>query len=214
MKIIPVTTLFIIGILSAASILADQQAYISENDALRAAEMLNPGAVLRAYCEPCGDDAAEDIKIKSVEAVATGYQTYWEVLVNGSGIDLAYTYVDFDGRWQNMAIVFGLEVSDVPQFLDGEEMTAEEDQAMAKRRFKEVEIEMETVLADASSDLDKQSHKLLIDSQRAWLTYRDVMVEYEITIIDHEGEVERAQYFILERLTRQRIKDLDRSQYQ
>jgi hypothetical protein len=60
MKISIGTTLFVIGILATGSILADQQAYISENDALGAAEMLSPGATLRAYCEPCGDAEAAD----------------------------------------------------------------------------------------------------------------------------------------------------------
>jgi len=214
MKINRLTALLIAAILVSGALLADQQAYISESNALRAAELLVPGTELQSFCEPCGDLEPADVAITSVEAVATGYESFWEVLVNGTGIDLAYTYIAYEGHWQNMAMILGLEVSDVSRFIGSGATTVEEDLAMTRTRFEGVEMEMEAVLDEASINLDEQTRRLLEKSQSTWFRYREAMVEYEITMIDHEGEIERARYFILERLTRQRIKDLDRSRYQ
>lgn len=133
MKINRLTALLIAAILVSGALLADQQAYISESNALRAAELLVPGTELQSFCEPCGDLEPADVAITSVEAVATGYESFWEVLVNGTGIDLAYTYIAYEGHWQNMAMILGLEVSDVSRFIGSGATTVEEDRSPCTR---------------------------------------------------------------------------------
>lgn len=97
--------------------LADQAAYISESYAVHASELLKDSTAIRQFCAPCGDSAATPVTVHSVEAADTGNDGYWEVRVNGQGVDLAYTYYFSGGKWANVAMAVGLKVSDVPEFI-------------------------------------------------------------------------------------------------
>ncbi len=110
----------IILTLFAITALADQAAYITKEQAEKAAAFLKDKKQIRHYCNPCDDkgDRVEDIS--TVEAVAVAdSKPYWEVLVNGKGIDLAYVYYkDEDGgEWKNLAKKMKIKVDDVPKSL-------------------------------------------------------------------------------------------------
>ena len=114
-----IISLFILAI-ATISILADQAAYITQEQAQKAAAFLKDKKQIRHYCNPCDDkgDRVEDIS--TVEAVAVAdSKPYWEVLVNGKGIDLAYVYYkDEDGgEWKNLAKKMKIKVDDVPKSL-------------------------------------------------------------------------------------------------
>ncbi len=97
---------------------ADQAAYISEAQAKKAAEFLRKKGEIKHYCEPCNDKTVKYEKIQTIEAVYTGYKNFWQVKVNGKGIDLAYVYYEKKkDKWKNTAMRFDLKVSDVPRFL-------------------------------------------------------------------------------------------------
>ncbi|NOQ36699.1 MAG: hypothetical protein GQ569_12535 [Methylococcaceae bacterium] len=96
---------------------ADQAAYISKDKADIAANILQSTSAIRHYCQPCGDKQWTEESINSVKSEHTGYENYWQVLINGKGIDLAYVYLETDGGWQNIAIMLSIEVSDVPKLL-------------------------------------------------------------------------------------------------
>ena len=103
----------------AVAAYADQAAYITKAQAEKAATFLTGKMQIRHYCAPCDDkgDRVEDIK--DVVAAPAGYQEYWEVKVNGEGIDLAYIYFQTeDGRWKNLAKELDVKVSDVPKYLE------------------------------------------------------------------------------------------------
>lgn len=104
--------------LLAVSAFADQAAYITKAQAEKAAAFLKDKKQIRHFCAPCDDkgDRVEDIT--AVEAVDANYQSYWEVKVNGKGIDLAYVYFqNKDGKWKNLAKEIGVKVKDVPKEL-------------------------------------------------------------------------------------------------
>ena len=106
-------------ILFAIAAYADQAAYISQAQAEKAAALLKDKKQIRHYCAPCDDkgDRVEDID--TVEAAPAGYQQYWEVKVNGKGVDLAYVYFqNKDGKWENLAKELNVKVKDVPKYLD------------------------------------------------------------------------------------------------
>ena len=114
-------TLFaIILTLFAITALADQAAYITQAQAQKAAAFLKDKKQIRHYCNPCDDkgDRVEDIS--TVEAVAVAdSKPYWEVLVNGKGIDLAYVYYQEKegGEWKNLAKKMKIKVDDVQKTL-------------------------------------------------------------------------------------------------
>lgn len=111
---------------------ADQFAYLDIKQAVAALRVLDDGQPeIRKFCAPCNDQVAtpvavDDIGIDRVWHWDGGAKVYtddnpagyWEVVVNGDGIDLAYIYVRRqDGRWENLAMRIGLEPSDVPRNL-------------------------------------------------------------------------------------------------
>lgn len=100
---------------STLSALADQCAYVGKQQALAAASRLELGQTVYQYCQPCGDRQPKALPIKTLSVGTTGYEDYWEVRVNGLGIDLAYTFVDAGIKNQkiNLAAVTGCPAVDV-----------------------------------------------------------------------------------------------------
>lgn len=92
---------------------ADQAAWIDKKDAEAGAAMVIVGQELRGYCAPCRDTAYSARTVSSV-TVAQPRANYWEVRVNGRGVDLAYEYVLQNGKWINLATAIGLTVHGVP----------------------------------------------------------------------------------------------------
>ena len=110
-----------VAMTTAVSVFADQAAWITKAQAEKAATFLKKQKEIRHYCAPCSDkgDSVEDIS--SVEAVKIDGQEYWEVQVNGKGIDLAYVYFKTKkGKWKNLAKEVKVKVSDVPKTLSAE----------------------------------------------------------------------------------------------
>ena len=120
-------TIFAIALLFAGSLAivsertasADQAAWISRSDAAKALRVLADAGEVIHYCAPCGDAAARREAVESIGLARVEGQTeYWEVQVNGEGVDLAYLYFLHKGkRWKNAAMDASIKVSDVPKYL-------------------------------------------------------------------------------------------------
>jgi hypothetical protein len=106
----------------ATTAIADQAAYITQAQAEKAAAFLKDKKQIRHYCAPCDDKGDRVEEISTVEAVPAGYQQYWEVKVNGEGVDLAYVYfLNKDGKWKNLAKELDIKVKDVPKKLPADQ---------------------------------------------------------------------------------------------
>jgi hypothetical protein len=80
-------------LLSAATALADQCAWIPKDTAERAVKYLAPGATWVAYCEPCSDPAAVPHTVTRGATIGpTSAPDLVEVSVDGEPIDLAYVF--------------------------------------------------------------------------------------------------------------------------
>ena len=115
---------------------ADQFAYLDLEQAVTALDALEHAPrTLQAYCAPCGDAHATAIEVHDMGLARvwndrTGAQayvdadgrTFWEIEVNGAGIDLAYVYVQTPAGWENLALMLGLEASGVPRMLPPERL--------------------------------------------------------------------------------------------
>jgi hypothetical protein len=115
---------------------ADQFAYLDLKQAVAALAALDHAPrTLQAFCAPCGDAHATAIAVRdlgiarvwgdghSARPYADGDgRTFWEVDVNGEGIDLAYVYVQTPAGWENLALALGLDASDVPRMLPAERL--------------------------------------------------------------------------------------------
>lgn len=110
---------FCIGIALAVSAFADQAAYVTQKEAEKTAAFLKDKTEIRHYCAPCDDKGDKTEAVSKIEAVvADASKGYWEVKVNGEGIDLAYVYFKTkDGKWKNLAKEIGVKVHDVPKYL-------------------------------------------------------------------------------------------------
>lgn len=121
-KIFTITCALIFTFALSITAFADQAAYITEEQAKEAVELLKDRGTIKHFCQPCNDKSVRTEKIETIEAVPAGYENYWEVKVNGKGIDLAYVYYEKKkGKWKNAAQRLDIKVSDVPRFLpDGD----------------------------------------------------------------------------------------------
>ena len=114
---------FIAGMMLALfmslAVFADQAAWITKEQAEKTAAFLKGKTQIKHFCAPCDDKSVRTEDISTIEAAATGTDDYWEVLINGEGIDLAYVYFQTkDGKWKNLAKEMDIDVDDVPKFLD------------------------------------------------------------------------------------------------
>ncbi len=97
---------------------ADQAAYITKNQAERAVALLKEKTQIKHYCAPCDDKSIRTEEIQTIEAAPAGYEDFWEVKINGEGIDLAYVYFkDKKGKWKNVAKELKIKVEGVPNQL-------------------------------------------------------------------------------------------------
>jgi hypothetical protein len=81
--------------INTSGALADQCAYVTKAQAIAAFQNLSIGQTIYEFCELCGDRTSRPVVIQSLNLKNTDSPGYWQILVNGKGIDLAYTYVDY-----------------------------------------------------------------------------------------------------------------------
>ena len=101
---------FALGLLMTASFAqADQCQLIPVEQAATALNHLKPESQFVNFCEPCGDKDFYQRPVQTVNSLQTNKdevsgQVYWEISVNGKGIDLAYTFLrTADGSYLNMS---------------------------------------------------------------------------------------------------------------
>ena len=83
------TLVFTTAMLGTGTASADQCALNSAAVNTKAITLIKPGSRVLEYCEPCGDTApGKSFEVNKVE-VKQG-----QILVNGTGVDLAYLYVE------------------------------------------------------------------------------------------------------------------------
>ncbi len=111
----PIFLSFCLTLGFGSEVLADQCEYITKEQSLTAIARLKVGQTIYQFCEPCGDKLPTPISIKQLSAGTTGYEDYWEVKVNGSNIDLAYTFINagIANQRVNLAAVVGCPASNV-----------------------------------------------------------------------------------------------------
>lgn len=108
-------SVMVLAAVMSVAVFADQAAYISERNAIRASDLIRKQYDLVHYCAPCSDSEQKHEVIQSVEYGHTGSENYYEVKVNGKAVDLAYIYIQTpNGRWTNVARHLGIRVRDVP----------------------------------------------------------------------------------------------------
>ena len=102
-----------------APALADQCAYISKQQAIKAISRLSLNDTIYYLCEPCGKKVAEKVLIYSLGAGTVNFKNYWQVYVNGKGIDLAYVFVntESDSQLVNLATITPCKVHGVSDFI-------------------------------------------------------------------------------------------------
>lgn len=94
---------------------ADQCAWIEEKHAKAALAHLKEGSEWAELCEPCGETRAEVHRVGRATAEPVDGGRYWEVQIDGRGVDLAYTYVHDGGDtgFTNLAKLVGCPATSV-----------------------------------------------------------------------------------------------------
>lgn len=103
---------------SAVPVFADQAAWVSRAEAVRALEVLAKSESIKHFCAPCDDKVVRSETIESIGLFKVEGENYWEIRVNGRGVDLAYVYFEEKkGKWRNAAMKAKIDVDDVPKEL-------------------------------------------------------------------------------------------------
>lgn len=111
-------SMFLLSVVSICTFAtADQAEWVTKDIADKVDKLVDYGMELRHYCPPCGDKAYrhEVVTLKDVQEMDTAGQ--FSVMVNDLPIDLAYTYVEKDGKWSNLGKLVGAKVDSVPDTL-------------------------------------------------------------------------------------------------
>lgn len=96
---------------------ADQLAYISKEDAEKAADFIRSNKNNYLFCGCCDGDVSQKVKVVSVEVRLTGYENYYEVYVTFKGknkietlpIDLAYACYKYKKKYATIGSYLALE---------------------------------------------------------------------------------------------------------
>ena len=112
-------------LLPAATARADQFHSTGSDIATKAKALLTKADSIVSLCSPCGETTPsrpEAIRSVELRQLATGR---WNILVNGSARDLAYTYVHRgNDRYENIALLAGAFPSGVMTSVSVEQPTA------------------------------------------------------------------------------------------
>ena len=116
----PATLLVSLALLVAlpAAAFADQYAWNDRQVAIDGARILAKGRRVIHYCEPCkGDRREAPVTItKVIVRKAHATKPYYEVVVDGRAVDLAYVFVEVAAgskTFDNVAVSLGLQVHGV-----------------------------------------------------------------------------------------------------
>lgn len=116
-----VACLALILLFSAEHAYADQAAWVSKAEAQRALKILSEYDSVIHYCAPCQGGEITKESIQTIGLAQVKGENYWEVLINGKGVDLAYIYFPKKkDKWHNAAMTAKIDVSDVPKTLSKE----------------------------------------------------------------------------------------------
>ena len=110
--------MIVVMMAAASPVFADQAAWVSRAEAERALKVLASQQTVRHYCAPCGDSSIRSEAVESIGLYKVPDSDYWEIRINGKGVDLAYLYfLKKRDHWTNAAMAADIDVSDVPKEL-------------------------------------------------------------------------------------------------
>lgn len=90
-------TVFLILFLAlAGQVKADQLAYITQQQAEKAAEYLMKHPNIYLFCGCCSLQEPQKVKVIEAQALCTGYENYYEVQIMYEGDDGEYVYEKVD----------------------------------------------------------------------------------------------------------------------
>lgn len=93
---------------------ADQCEWVEPAIAQKARALLEKQPKVISFCEPCGDKAPGEPAVAHAIDIRVPERGLEEVYINGTGVDLAYTYVKTDdGHYRNLALLAGCPATDV-----------------------------------------------------------------------------------------------------
>jgi hypothetical protein len=114
------TLMMMMTVLMAGSAYADQCAYVSGTIAKRADLLLQNGAEVVSYCEPCGETLgmAKIAVVRKANKTSADYKNYQQIKINNKDVDLAYTFVKVaPNRYVNVAKAVGCPATGVSEVI-------------------------------------------------------------------------------------------------
>mgnify|MGYP006104981935 CR=1 FL=1 len=108
---------YLVIALLASFLQADQAAWVTKREASKASNFVKIGENIYFFCEPCGDKKPVLKIIKSKQVKSVGEKRFYELKINGKGVDLAYVFVKVKNEYKNLAKLIGIPVEGVSETL-------------------------------------------------------------------------------------------------
>ena len=89
----------------------------NEATAERAAELLREGSRIRLFCDPCGDNYVQEVRVTSVTVAEHPEERNrrWVLRVNGDLFPIEEIYLRVDGEWRSLAHMLGIADKEIPE---------------------------------------------------------------------------------------------------
>jgi hypothetical protein len=118
-----------LAIVSVSAAFADQCDYLESNQAQKALQYIQPGAVLLHNCEMCMGNDASLMTVATVQSdVKPGMPgdkiQYTAITANGTELDLAYTFLKVDSVYINLSKIVDCRSQGVSPFLTQKDVDA------------------------------------------------------------------------------------------
>lgn len=106
-------------LLAAIPAVADQCSYITKEQALNAIARLELNQDLYFLCEPCGEEIPKLTNVNHLAMTKVDFEDYWQIKINGQGIDLAYVFVNsgIENEFINLAAIANCPAQSVSPLL-------------------------------------------------------------------------------------------------
>lgn len=111
------TVFFLVAMIASAQEPPESATLPDERSAERAKELIRPGQPIRLFCDPCGDQYVQEMRVTSVrvEEHPEEKSPRWLLRVNGSFLPIEEIYLRREGAWRNLAHLLGIAPDGVPE---------------------------------------------------------------------------------------------------
>lgn len=177
-----------VSILIMPALHADQAPPLQREHAMKAYSLLLRTKSLYRFCKPCGDTTPKKTAMRTIGYRSSGDDYF--IVLNGDEIDCSIYFFEEKGRWINLALASGLNISGVQQELDSSTLPEYQEEKKLSSRS---EIPYLTTLEKGVVDeynlarTNPKQYAAFLAEYKKFYNGRYINIPGEIRVITNEG---------------------------